>query len=118
MSVWVQVVIDGKRFGQPFEIQPIPTNINELKKAVKEISKLDASINTILVYPPPTEIPIQFNAVACNAWDEVPDTDPLPGNNAPRPLIVVAPDSQREGKSRFLCLFLVAWTLHALFVPR
>jgi hypothetical protein len=36
-SVWVQLYWDNnEKSGEPFEIEPIPKNVNDLKKAVKD----------------------------------------------------------------------------------
>ena len=99
-SVWVQLVI-GEQKGDPFEIEPIPKDINALKDAVKAKLKpiLDYTpVSGIFVYLPGTDVTTEgYKNSRCKPWDEVPTTGPLPGSTIPRPLIVVATASEQEG---------------------
>ncbi|CAB9516452.1 expressed unknown protein [Seminavis robusta] len=93
-SVWVQLYYDGKgEEGYPIKIRPIPEDVADLAKEVKverpnALSHCDAA--DLSVYSPGTKPPFsQDNAV--DPGDDVP-----PSTTSKNPLIVVAPQPQRD----------------------
>ena len=92
MSVWVQHVNDGERNGEPFEITPIPRNVNDLKKSVKEELNLHATVNNIYVFEPGADVSTgeflranqTFGSIANVSYDN--------------PIILATRTAQQEGK--------------------
>ena len=95
LYVWVQLYYKGKDEpeGNPFKIKPVPEDVNDLAKATKaELKKSleHCDVNEISAYSPGTTPPFAQDE-AIKPWEEVPTTDPLPGESTPRPVIVMAP---------------------------
>ena len=100
--VWVQLYYD-KKSGQPFKIQPVPDDVNDLKKAVMErckkvLSHIDDHM--LVAYPPGTEPPF--------AGQEYIPANTLISSLIAKtsyytPLIVIAPKprEQQNGELRF-----------------
>ena len=97
MSVWVQLYYEGKEkpAGHPININPAPKDVADLTKEVKaelphSLSHCDAA--NLSVYPPDTDVTIEgYEDKFIKPWEEVPSTDPLPGERTPRPVIAMAP---------------------------
>mmetsp|Transcript_27119 Transcript_27119/g.38418 ORF Transcript_27119/g.38418 Transcript_27119/m.38418 type:complete len:384 (+) Transcript_27119:37-1188(+) len=87
-NVWVKLYI-GDNDPRPtvFKIEPIPKDVNDLRKAIKKekpnrLKDIDA--DELDVYPQGTTFPIPSDTDKLNVWDGVPST------TGPNPLIVVA----------------------------
>ena len=89
--VWVKLYILGedKPEGSPFEIKPIPENVNGLRRAVKTNLQpgIDhASLDEIFVYPPGiTVTAVGADGKPLDPWVNVPSN-----SSGPNPLIAVA----------------------------
>jgi hypothetical protein len=109
-SVWVKLYYKGEakpvRDADPIEIEPIPKNVNALKKKVKvekqtKLNHVDAG--DLKVYPSGTTV--------LESTESLDPGDPVPANTSSKmPLIVIAPKpEQPNGKlrccSRILALF-------------
>jgi len=93
-GVWVKLYI-GDNDPRPtvFKIEPIPKDVNDLRKEIKkekpnDLKDIDA--DELDVYPQGTTFPIPSNTDKLNVWDGVPST------TGPNPLIVVARQRQRQ----------------------
>eukprot|EP00543_Licmophora_paradoxa_P000911 CAMPEP_0202441122 /NCGR_PEP_ID=MMETSP1360-20130828/445_1 /ASSEMBLY_ACC=CAM_ASM_000848 /TAXON_ID=515479 /ORGANISM="Licmophora paradoxa, Strain CCMP2313" /LENGTH=90 /DNA_ID=CAMNT_0049055893 /DNA_START=19 /DNA_END=287 /DNA_ORIENTATION=+ len=77
-NVWVKLYL-GDNDPRPtvFKIEPIPKDVNDLRKAIKKekpnrLKDIDA--DELDVYPQGTTFPIPSNTDKLNVWDGVPST--------------------------------------------
>ena len=105
-SVWVQLYWDNnEKSGEPFEIEPIPKNVGDLKKAVKEgfTTELQhCGAARLKVYAPDTTVPIPNGTESLDPGDSVSFTTTSKAH-----LIVIAPKPQEQQNGELRCCFCI-----------
>jgi hypothetical protein len=106
ITVWIQLYLGDVKIGDAFNVKPIPENVADLKKAVKEECKpkLDfCGANELKVYAAGTAVPGSAVTEALDPGDSVPT-----GTTSKTPLIVKAEQHQQSnGKYQLRCCFCI-----------